>query len=192
VILQRTAKPIASRCFCIFIKTGPEKIFEHSLTRNHRKENCTVADYHPKNSNAGRPGQGYKNNGAEKLTLPAFSLAEVSVDLFSDKADQCAKVIAANGGTRSNKPTQIRRFYDEVCMWHEKVGQDQARFTECLPFIKMIGAKVAYARGRDLVDESFMQYMENALKQVNDLKTFHTFKTFMEAFVGYYKMHKPK
>ncbi len=122
--------------------------------------------------------------------VPPFLLKNITPTLFSETAKECAEVIAANGGRDRNKSTQIRRFYDEVSLWQEKVGNDEARFAENLPFIKMIVAKVAYANGRKLVDNSFLNFMEAGLKQVDSLKSFCTFKTFMEAFMGFYKQIK--
>jgi CRISPR-associated protein Csm2 len=140
---------------------------------------------------SGRSSYRQQGSSQQKLALPAFSLSDITVDLFSETAKRCAEVISTNGkmDKDKNKSTQLRRFYDEVCMWAEKVGHDATRFDENLPFIKMIGAKVAYANGRKLVDDTFLDYMEQGLKQVKDLKTFNTFKTFMEAFMGYYKMY---
>ncbi len=126
----------------------------------------------------------------EAKSLPAFSLKTITPELFSDTAKECAQVIADNGGRDKNKSTQLRRFYDEVCLWQEKVGSDETRFIDNLPFIRMIAAKVAYANGRKLVDNSFLEFMEKGLKQVDSLRTFRTFKTFMEAFMGFYKQIK--
>ncbi|MEJ2445574.1 MAG: type III-A CRISPR-associated protein Csm2 [Exilibacterium sp.] len=142
----------------------------------------------------GKPPRKGNRTGEQKGTqdLPQFSLAEVTPTLFSETAKACAKVISDNGGSGKNKSTQLRRFYDEICMWYEKVGNDDAKFKQNLPYVRMIAAKVAYARGRDLVDESFMKFMENGLNQIDSIKTFDTFKTFMEAFMGFYKMFKPK
>lgn len=128
-----------------------------------------------------------KQNEKAAINLPAFSLKEITPTLFSETAKECAQIVSDNGGRERNKPTQLRRFYDELCLWQEKVGNDEARFNENLPFIKMIVAKVAYAYGRKLVDDSFLTLMETGLKQVDSLKTFSTFKTFMEAFMGFHK-----
>lgn len=122
--------------------------------------------------------------------LPPFSLKEVTPELFSDTAKACAQVISDNGGRDKNKSTQLRRFYDEICLWQEKVGNDETRFTENLPFIRMIAAKAAYANGRKLVDDSFVTFIDTGLRQATCLKTFNTFKTFMEAFMGFYKQIK--
>ena len=146
--------------------------------------------------NNSRGGQGGYNRppqpALEPLPLGKIKLITPDGDLFSDTANECAKAVAANGGRDKNKGTQLRRFYDEVCLWEEKVRVYEARFHEFLPFIKMLNAKVAYAKGRNLVDASFAELMETCLKQVTSPATFYVFKTFFEAFMGFYKMHKPK
>lgn len=128
----------------------------------------------------------------QSKSLPEFSLEPVSAELFSDTAKELAIVIAENGRNDKgkNKSTQLRRFYDEVCLWQEKVGHDESKFKENLPFIKMIAAKAAYANGRNLVDDSYLSFIEKGLKQVDSLQKFNTFKTFMEAFMGFYKCER--
>ncbi|RLA08824.1 MAG: type III-A CRISPR-associated protein Csm2 [Gammaproteobacteria bacterium] len=114
----------------------------------------------------------------------------IDAELFSSTAKETAQKIGEN---KNNKPTQLRRFYDEIVMWHEKTQQaDVDKFKEYLPFIKMINAKVAYAKGRKHVDDNYMQLINHCLKQVTDQKTMNIFKTFMEAFMGFYKVYGPK
>ena len=115
---------------------------------------------------------------------------KVSPDLFSSVAQETAKTIAANNG--SNKATQLRRFYDEIVMWDNKVVMYQDRFTEYLPFIRMLNAKVAYAQGRKLVDTNFTKLLSHCLGQVNTPEQMQTFKLFMEAFMGFYKVERPR
>lgn len=140
------------------------------------------------------PHNSRRNNDGfnEKQVLPSIDLVNVKSTLFNQQADECAKCIADNGGSRHNKSTQLRRFYDEIVLWHEKVSFDDSKFEEYLPFIQMIVAKAAYAEGRDLIDKSFFNFLKNLIEQVDSLQTFNTLKTFMEAFMGFYKMHKPK
>ena len=142
--------------------------------------------------NQGGPGRGQQYPEAEPLPLSQIKLSTPDANLFSETANECAKAVAENGGRDKNKGTQLRRFYDEVCLWEEKVRVNESRFNEFLPFIKMLNAKVAYAKGRNLVDSSFTGMMETCLKQVDSPSTFYSFKTFFEAFMGFYKMHKPK
>lgn len=113
-------------------------------------------------------------------------------DTFSEIAEQKAEEIAANSSKDSpdkdkDKPTQLRRFYDELCMWHEKVGASNEKYNELAPFIKMLNAKVAYAEGRKHVSGRFRELVRDGLKEVNDAETLKHFKLFMEAFMGFYK-----
>lgn len=116
----------------------------------------------------------------------------IKADLFDEIANQTAIVIADSGN--KNKSTQLRKYYDEFCMWDQKIEQDKSKYVEYLPLIKMLNAKVAYAKGRDLVDRNFVELIRICMKQLDekDEKTFKTCKLFFEAFMGFYKMHKPK
>lgn len=112
---------------------------------------------------------------------------ELHADTFSEFAEQAAKLIANGSERDKDKSTQLRRFYDEMCMWHEKVGASDEKYNELAPFIKMLNAKVAYAEGRKHVSGSFRELFRNCLKEVNNAETLKHCKLFMEAFMGFYK-----
>lgn len=111
-------------------------------------------------------------------------------ELFNTIARDAA-IQVASGGDRVNKSTQLRKFYDELVMWDNKASMQPEKFNEYLPFIKMLNAKVAYAEGRKLVDRNFVNLLNEGLTQVNTAETLHTFKLFMEAFMGFYKQERP-
>ena len=111
-------------------------------------------------------------------------------ELFNGIAKNAAEKVAS-GGERANKATQLRKFYDELVLWDNKASLHPEKFDEYLPFIRMLNAKVAYAEGRKLVDHNFVSLLNNGLKQVNSAETLHTFKLFMEAFMGFYKQERP-
>lgn len=111
-------------------------------------------------------------------------------ELFNGIAKDAAKEVAS-GGDRVNKSTQLRKFYDEIVLWDNKVLLHPEKFDEYLPFIRMLNAKVAYAEGRKLVDHNFVSLLNTGLKQVICADTLHTFKLFMEAFMGFYKQERP-
>lgn len=113
----------------------------------------------------------------------------IDPELFNRVARQKAEIVAENHGC--NKPSQIRKFYDELCMWETKVSQEPTKFNDYLPFILMLNAKLAYAKGRNLVDESFTRLIGDCLKQVKDEKTLQICKLFFEAFLGFYKELRP-
>lgn len=136
--------------------------------------------------------RGYGNRQRESLpTLDThkIDLTNVDADLFSTVAQDAAKTLAEN--SKSNKPTQLRRFYDEIVMWDNRVSMHPDKFEEYLPFIRMLNAKAAYALGRKLVDKNYVTLLGHCLKQVNDDKTMRNFKLFMEAMMGFYKQERP-
>lgn len=112
-------------------------------------------------------------------------------ELFNGIAKRCAKKIS-DAEQKHNKPSQLRRFYDELVMWHAKVEQHPERFAEYQPFILMLNAKAAYAKGRDLVDVNFVELLRHCLKQVMDARSLGLMKLFFEAFLGFYKEVRPR
>ncbi len=116
---------------------------------------------------------------------------KLNPELFNSIAKEAATEVAS-GGDRVNKSTQLRKFYDEIVLWDNKVLMRPEKFDEYLPFIRMLNAKVAYAEGRKLVDFRFVSLLNNGLKQVINPETLHTFKLFMEAFMGFYKQVRDK
>lgn len=116
--------------------------------------------------------------------------ATLDPQLFNEIAKRCAETVGAND--RRNKPSQLRRFYDELVMWATKVEQQPARFAEYQPFILMLNAKAAYADGRELVDRNFVKLLEHCLRQATDDRTLGLVKLFFEAFLGFYKEVRPR
>ena len=118
---------------------------------------------------------------------------EKSYEIFQGGLDQ-------RGSQSKNRSTQLRKFYDELVMWTDKVhsigklepGQKSsdvrdARYRDSAPFIKMMNAKVAYAKGRNHVDDSFEAMFSHCIKAITDAETLKHAKLFMEAFMGFYK-----
>jgi CRISPR-associated protein Csm2 len=121
----------------------------------------------------------------------SISLKKPTADLFDDVAEAEARRIAGTGQARpkaENKPTQLRRFYDEIVLWEMRVNQQPEKFDDFLPLIRMMNAKAAYAQGRGLVDATFTDLLRQTLAQVEDAKTMTTCKQFWEAFMGFYKL----
>ncbi|MCF7992151.1 MAG: type III-A CRISPR-associated protein Csm2 [Thiohalocapsa sp.] len=113
--------------------------------------------------------------------------------LFNEIAKRCARTIADSENKR-NKPSQLRRFYDELVMWNTKAEQHpgEEAVAQYLPFILMLNAKAAYAEGRELVDANFVTLLSHCLRQVKDARTLALVKLFFEAFLGFYKAARPR
>ena len=115
-----------------------------------------------------------------------------SAEIFSDIAQRAAKHIKTNKNL--NKTTQLRKFYDELAMWNDRVQlvreNKQGKFQELMPFIKMLKAKVAYAEGRKHVDKSFSEVFNRCIDQINNVETLRDAKLFMEAVMGFCKLEE--
>jgi CRISPR-associated protein Csm2 len=114
----------------------------------------------------------------------------LDAELFNSIAQQAAQRVSAADRNR-NKSSQLRRFYDELCMWEEKVSRQPDKFAEYLPFIRMLNAKAAYAEGRKLVDRTFVELFAHTLQEISSAETLTTCKLFWEAFMGFYKQERP-
>ena len=139
---------------------------------------------------APRQNQSYGHQKSDnEISIPSFNLKVLSKELFDKVADECAYKIKQN--KKSNKPSQLRRFYDELVLWDERASISEEAFENALPFIFMIKSKVAYAVGRRNVDKTFKKFMDNVIDQIDSIKTLKNAKLFMEAMLGFYKSYRP-
>jgi CRISPR-associated protein Csm2 len=118
----------------------------------------------------------------------------VDPQLFSAKAEALAKVLNEDHETsrrRANKRTQIRKFFDEVVRLDMTAKSGRQEWTSVLPLVHMLTAKAAYARGRELVSDTFLKFIKDSVDQVETQKDLNIFSTFFEAFIGFYRMHGP-
>jgi CRISPR-associated protein Csm2 len=121
--------------------------------------------------------------------------------LFSKVAEEEAKKVyqSAEGrgkDVKKNKPTQLRRFFDEIVafqarykqMLNKTPGEPEKVFQQQLPFIHMLVPKVKYAEARKLVSSDFVNLIKSTivenLKKPDDLQIL---TSFFEAFMGHYK-----
>lgn len=119
----------------------------------------------------------------------------IDPDLFSSKAEALAQKVY-NGHQKSrekaNKPTQIRKFYDEVMSVGSRLKTNPNEFEMILPYVRMLNAKAAYALGRDLISTEFKDFITGSLKQIKDKDDFDVFQSYFEAFMGFYKFYVEK
>ncbi len=149
---------------------------------------------------------------AEQLDTEHIKFKDIPENLFDEIAEKAAKIIASN--KNSNKISQLRKFYDELSMWNDKVHlrlrgktNPAEQYKEFAPFIKMLNAKVTYAKGRNqkedkldptvkdktgLVDKNFVDLFSSSIRKIEDPKSLQMCKLFFEAFIGFYKVERPK
>lgn len=152
------------------------------------------------NRSAPGPARPSQNTGIRQ-DMPEIPVADIrfgdgiSDELYAGIAESKANILA-DCSRDANKYTQLRRFYDELGLWHERVNgsgtpeERAGRYKEFAPLIKMLNAKVVYAEGRKHVDGNFVRLFRQVIKEVKDAATLGQAKLFMEAFMGFYKATK--
>lgn len=116
-----------------------------------------------------------------------INLASVPPDaeLFNREAESVANRLAQ--ARDQNKSTQIRRFYDELVGWQERINGDDEKFKQYEAFIRMLNAKVAYAKGRKLVDDQFESWFRDCIKTTTSARALDHFRLHFEAVLGFLK-----
>jgi len=118
--------------------------------------------------------------------------------LFSRTADELAKKIHEDGldhrgKEKKNSSSQLRRFFDEMTRLNIKAQNNVEPWELIMPQVHMMVAKVAYAKGRDLVTPSFVSLFGDTIRdQVKDKDDLQTFTSFFETFIGFYKSYRKK
>lgn len=150
-----------------------------------------------------RPGGGApaRGNGPEpeaanaefQTLLGKICLADPTPDLFDTTAQGIAKTLRPSARHGPNKRSQVRRFYDELMRYRLRLGISEQSdgnadaFRNVLPFIRMLNAKAAYARGRELVDDEFVKFIRAIVGQIREdqPQTLLHACTLFEAVIGF-------
>lgn len=114
-----------------------------------------------------------------------FGSDSPSGDLFDTLAEEVAKELD-QAKDKFNKPTQIRRFYDELVGWQQRIKTDED-FKKYEAFIRMMNAKVAYAKGRELVDANFELWFRACIGATKGAKGLEHCRLHFEAVLGFLK-----
>ena len=128
-------------------------------------------------------------------------IAEWAADYITPKATfdpRKGKEVIKNRD--ANKSTQLRKYYDELAMWDDKIhraADKNAEYQKSAPYIHMLRAKVAYASNRKssgipLVDEYFVRIFNHIINQIDSAETLHHAKLFYEAMLGFRKAQESK
>lgn len=146
------------------------------------------------------------------MNLNLIKLDTLATDIFSTVAEAAAEYIYPPQETdkfgkpkydkkgepileKVNHSTQLRKFYDELVMWHDKVFRAANRneaYQQAAPFIQMMKAKAAYAKGRDHVNDKFVALFDTIIGQIQSPDTLKHAKLFFEAVLGYRRAAEQK
>lgn len=148
---------------------------------------------------------GYARNqrtgGGRRAEIPApqqvryFDGENLDPKMVDEQAQEWAQRI------RELKPTQLRRFFDEVKAIERQLdleaqqsGDREAAFAAVRPRFKMLKARAAYAKGRlgRSMPDDFLQFMVNHTHAVQTAKDFDAFVKHFEAVVAFHKYLSPE
>jgi len=110
-------------------------------------------------------------------------------ELFSTQAEEFARQISGEATRTTNKGTQLRKFFDEILRLKTMAQVPGADWNLILPQVHMVIAKTAYAKGRKLVSQSFVNHVREGVEQIETEEDLRVFSNHMEAFMGFYKMY---
>ena len=117
---------------------------------------------------------------------------ELDPYLFSKEADEFAKKINGEAGRKTNNGSQLRKFFDEIVRLNTLAMSNDSDWKLILPQVHMVVAKVAYAKGRNLVSQSFVDRIRCGIEQVQKPKDLQVLTSYLEAFMGFYKVYNKK
>lgn len=116
---------------------------------------------------------------------------------FSQVAQERAKKIDLEGRdnkgkAKLNKPAQIRKFYDVIFSLNQRAKAEKANWNAIIAQLHRQLALVHYAKGRELVSDSFVKMMDELIGAVEKKEDLQVITDFLEAFMAYYKECRPK
>ncbi len=115
----------------------------------------------------------------------------VNPEIFSVEAAKLSTTLA--GVRNRNKRTQIRRFYDEVLRFDQDakiLGPE--KWPDILARLHLLIPKAAYALGRELVSQEFVDFIKGSVAQVKTKEDLAVFANLFEAFMGFYRSDRPR
>jgi len=107
-------------------------------------------------------------------------LEDLNLEFFIKPGGICEAIAASI----TFKPTQLRKLFHELRrLQHEEFSK--IRLLKLVPFI-------AYAKGRDLIDEDFYSFVKTFIQKIEDRQAFKIFIDIFEAIVAYHRYYNPK
>ncbi|WP_299228342.1 type III-A CRISPR-associated protein Csm2 [Sulfurihydrogenibium sp.] len=125
-------------------------------------------------------------------------ILNIDLEAYLQPEGVCEGIAYAVGCMNKLKRSQLRKFFNEI-----KTIEYDLKSEEDIKEIKIkilaLIPKLAYSKGRDLIDENFYEFMKTILSKVkedmnkeNPQKVFEVFVKILESIVAYHTYHFPK
>lgn len=122
----------------------------------------------------------------------------IDLEAYLQPEGVCEGIAYAVGCMNKLKRSQLRKFFNEIktleydLKTEENIKKIKIRILSLIP-------KLAYSKGRDLIDENFYEFMKTILSKVkedmneeNAQEVFEVFVKILESIVAYHTYHFPK
>lgn len=121
------------------------------------------------------------------------SFLDIPVNALVDDAGFADIIACKNKGIKS---TQLRKFFDYVKQIERDLKDKQVWDDEITARFSLLRPKLAYAKARGLVPDSFFRFIDMCMNKVkgsdDKVKAYTKFIQFLEAIVAYHKYYNPK
>jgi CRISPR-associated protein Csm2 len=111
----------------------------------------------------------------------------------------CEGIAGAVGYKGKLKRSQLRKFFNEIKTIEYDLRKEEKDIKEIKIKILALIPKLAYSKGRDLIDDNFYDFMKTILVKVkedmnkeNAQEVFEVFVKILESIVAYHTYHFPK
>lgn len=125
-------------------------------------------------------------------------LLNINLEEYIKPEGICEGIAYSIGCIGKLKKAQLRKFFNEIKAIEYEL-KDEGDIDKIKIRILALIPKLAYSKGRNLIDEDFYEFMKTILTQVkNDLgennpkEVFSIFVSILEAILSYHKYHFPK
>ncbi len=120
---------------------------------------------------------------------------EVNPLAFSELAQAIANKIHQEGLNRRGKPeknksTQLRKYYDVIFNLNQRAKMAGGKWNAIQAQLHRQLALVHYAKGRNLVTDSFVKMMDELIRAVENKQDLQVITDFLEAFMAFYKEYR--
>jgi len=143
------------------------------------------------------------NNNYDRLISEVIKdikkgVLNIDLEAYLQPGGVCEGIAGAVGYIGKLKRSQLRKFFNEIktleydLKTEEDIKKIKIRILALIP-------KLAYSKGRDLIDENFYEFMKTILSKVkedmnekNAQEVFEVFVKILESIVAYHTYHFPK
>jgi CRISPR-associated protein, Csm2 family len=125
-------------------------------------------------------------------------MLNIDLEVYIQPEGICECIACAVGYVGKLKRSQLRKFFNEIKVLEYDLKKEEEDIKKIKIEILALIPKLAYAKGRELIDEDFYDFMKTILMKVKEdmnkedpQKVFEVFVKILESIVAYHIFHFP-